>query len=45
MIRKGIVLSDNPYILVIYTKELESADEKISEISRILYNLVSNSNK
>lgn len=35
----GIVLTDNPYFLIIYTNELEYADEKISDISRIIYNL------
>jgi len=33
----GIILSDTPYILVIYTNELTDAEEKIAQISKAIY--------
>ncbi len=33
----GIILDNNPYILVIYTKGVENADEVIAQISKAIY--------
>jgi len=33
----GIVYTNSPYILVVYTKDLKNANETISEISKIIY--------
>lgn len=33
----GIILDDSPYILVIYTYDLENAEEKIAQISKAIY--------
>ena len=33
----GIILDDSPYILVIYTYDLEDAEEKIAQISKAIY--------
>ncbi|MDR5588841.1 MULTISPECIES: serine hydrolase [Clostridium] len=34
----AIVFPDNPYIFIIYTKDLENAEEKIAQISKTIYN-------
>lgn len=34
----AIVFPDNPYIFIIYTKDLENAEEKIAQISKAIYN-------
>ena len=34
----GIIFSDSPYILVIYTNGLAYPDEKIAQISKAIYN-------
>ena len=34
----GIVFSDNPYALIIYTKGLDNPEEKIAQISKAIYN-------
>lgn len=34
----GIIFTDKPYILVIYTNELTDATEKIATLSKIIYN-------
>ena len=33
----GIVLTDNPYILIIYTYDVDNAEEKITQISKAIY--------
>lgn len=33
----GIILDNNPYILVIYTEGVENADEVIAQISKAIY--------
>lgn len=33
----GIVLTDNPYILIIYTYDIDNAEEKIPQISKAIY--------
>lgn len=34
----GIIFSDNPYILIIYSKGLDNPEEKIAQISNAIYN-------
>ncbi|WP_052447251.1 serine hydrolase [Clostridium polynesiense] len=34
----GIIFTENPYILVVYTYNIENAHEKIAEISKMIYN-------
>ncbi|KIL07637.1 hypothetical protein SR42_00905 [Clostridium botulinum] len=34
----SIIFPDNPYIFIIYTKDIENAEEKIAQISKAIYN-------
>ncbi|NFR45182.1 serine hydrolase, partial [Clostridium botulinum] len=33
----SIIFPDNPYIFIIYTKDIENAEEKIAQISKAIY--------